>query len=121
MRYSSLLRPNGTMFPFVLRGGAGGAEVSASLSPLEIRMLPKKTTLVLQLAMTFMMALTMSGTLGFIFNGADFLSHWPQTFIIAWPMAFIFTRIINPIAFKIAFKFARHTKPRNYPIALGFP
>jgi membrane-associated PAP2 superfamily phosphatase len=73
---------------------------------LETPMLPKKTTLVLQLAMTFMMALTMSGTLGFIFNGADFVSHWPQTFIIAWPIAFIYTRIINPIAFKIAFKFA---------------
>jgi membrane-associated PAP2 superfamily phosphatase len=94
------------LFPFVLRGGAGWAEASARFSPLETPMLPKKTTLVLQLAMTFMMALTMSGTLGFIFNGADFLSHWPQTFIIAWPIAFIYTRIINPIAFKIAFKFA---------------
>jgi membrane-associated PAP2 superfamily phosphatase len=77
---------------------------------LEIRMLPKKTTLVLQLAMTFMMALTMSGTLGFIFNGADFVSHWPQTFMIAWPIAFVYTRIINPIAFKIAFKFAPPNK-----------
>jgi len=66
----------------------------------------KKTTLVLQLAMTFMMALTMSGTLGFINGGADFLSRWPQTFITAWPIAFIYTRIVNPIAFKIAFKIA---------------
>lgn len=69
-------------------------------------MLPKKTTLVLQIAMTFMMALTMSGTLGFIFFGAGFVGQWFQTFIIAWPIAFIYTRIINPIAFKIAFKIA---------------
>lgn len=69
-------------------------------------MLPKKTTLVLQIAMTFMMALTMSGTLGFIFFGSGFVSQWFQTFIVAWPIAFIYTRIINPIAFKIAFKIA---------------
>lgn len=69
-------------------------------------MLPKKTTLVLQLSMTFMMALVMSGSLGFITAGPEFLSHWPQMFIIAWPLAFIWTRIINPIAFKIAFKVA---------------
>ncbi|WP_199925344.1 DUF2798 domain-containing protein [Neorhizobium sp. SOG26] len=69
-------------------------------------MLPKKTTLVLQLAMTFLMALTMSGTMGFITVGAAFLPHWPKTFIIAWSIAFIYTRIINPIAFKIAFAIA---------------
>ncbi|MBJ6986193.1 MULTISPECIES: DUF2798 domain-containing protein [unclassified Devosia] len=69
-------------------------------------MLPKKTTLVLQLSMTFMMAFVMSGSLGFITAGTDFLSHWPKMFFIAWPLAFIWTRIINPIAFKIAFKFA---------------
>lgn len=56
--------------------------------------------------MTFMMALVMSGTLGFLNAGVDFLAHWPQTFIIAWPIAFIYTRLINPIAFKIAFKLA---------------
>lgn len=69
-------------------------------------MLPKKTTLVMQLCMTFMMALTMSGTLGFINEGADFLAHWPRMFIIAWPIAFLYTRLINPLAFKIAFKLA---------------
>ena len=55
-------------------------------------MLPKKTTLVMQLCMTFMMALTMSGTLGFINEGSAFLGHWPRMFIIAWPIAFIYTR-----------------------------
>lgn len=69
-------------------------------------MLPKKTTLVMQIAMTFMMALTMSLTIGLIQVGPSFLSHWPQTFIVAWPIAFIYTRIINPIAFKIAFRIA---------------
>jgi hypothetical protein len=69
-------------------------------------MLPKKTTLVMQIAMTFMMALVMSLTIGLIQVGPDFLALWPQTFIVAWPIAFIYTRIINPIAFKIAFKIA---------------
>jgi hypothetical protein len=69
-------------------------------------LLPKKTTLVLQIIMTFFMALCMSGTIGFINGGADFLAHWPKMFIIAWPIAFIWTRIINPIAFKLAFMIA---------------
>ena len=68
--------------------------------------MPKKTTLVLQISMTFMMALAMSGTLGFIHDGWDFWPHWPQTFLMAWPIAFIYTRIINPIAFNIAFRIA---------------
>ncbi|WP_158541595.1 DUF2798 domain-containing protein [Pelagibacterium lacus] len=79
--------------------------VSASLRAMEAA-LPKKTTLVLQIAMTFMMALAMSGTLGFISLGWEFGGLWLQTFLIAWPIAFIYTRIINPIAFKIAFKIA---------------
>ena len=54
--------------------------------------MPKKTTLVLQISMTFMMALAMSGTLGFIHDGWDFWPHWPQTFLMAWPIAFIYTQ-----------------------------
>jgi len=82
-----------------------------AFDPLEILMLPKKTTLVMQLCMTFMMALCMSLTLGLINGGLDFLPHWPQMFIIAWPIAFIYTRIVNPLAFKIAFKIAPPHKP----------
>jgi Protein of unknown function (DUF2798). len=69
-------------------------------------MLPKKTTLVMQIAMTFMMALSMSLTIGLIQVGPDFLANWPRTFLIAWPIAFIYTRVINPIAFKIALRIA---------------
>lgn len=85
--------------------GAGADVVSVSLRATETA-LPKKTTLVFQITMTFMMALAMSGTLGFLNFGLEFWSRWLQTFIIVWPIAFICTRIINPIAFKIAFKIA---------------
>lgn len=68
--------------------------------------MPKKTQIVLQLLMTFMMALTMSGIMGFISVGPEFFSHWPLSFIIAWPIAFIVTQIVTPIAFKLAFMIA---------------
>jgi hypothetical protein len=69
-------------------------------------LLPKKTTFIAQVLITFMMALCMSGTMGFISAGPDFLAHWPQSFIIAWPIAFLFTQVVTPLAFKIALKVA---------------
>ncbi|HTN63260.1 MAG TPA: DUF2798 domain-containing protein [Devosia sp.] len=65
--------------------------------------MPKKTQIVLQLLITFMMALSMSGIMGFISAGSGYLAHWPLTFIIAWPIAFILTQVVTPIAFKLAF------------------
>lgn len=64
--------------------------------------LPKKTQIVLQLLITFMMALTMSGIMGFIAAGPDYLAHWPLTFITAWPIAFLVTQVVTPVAFKLA-------------------
>lgn len=73
---------------------------------LEIKDLPKKTQFVLQLLMTFMMAISMSAIMGFINAGPSFLPHWPISFITAWPIAFIMTQIVSPIAFKLAFMIA---------------
>ncbi|MHA6690463.1 DUF2798 domain-containing protein [Devosia sp. A449] len=72
--------------------------------------MPKKTQIVLQLLITFMMALTMSGIMGFVSAGQDFLSHWPLTFAIAWPVAFIVTQVVTPVAFKLAFLIAPPAK-----------
>lgn len=68
--------------------------------------MPKKTQFVLQLLITFMMALTMSGIMGFIAAGPGFLAHWPLTFITAWPIAFILTQVVTPVALKLAFLIA---------------
>lgn len=68
--------------------------------------MPKKTQIVLQLLITCMMAFSMSGFMGFITAGPEFLPHWPISFITAWPIAFIMTQIVTPIAFKLAFMIA---------------
>jgi len=68
--------------------------------------LPRKTQLVLSLCITFMMALIMSGIMGFISAGPQFLGHWPLTFITAWPIAFVVTQFVTPLAFRIAMRVA---------------
>ncbi|MCR6634975.1 DUF2798 domain-containing protein [Devosia sp.] len=64
--------------------------------------MPKKTLFLAQLFITFGMAFSMSGIMGFISVGPDFLSHWPLSFITAWPIAFIMTQVVTPLAFKLA-------------------
>jgi hypothetical protein len=56
--------------------------------------------------MTFMMAFIMSGIMGFISAGPQFLPHWPLTFITAWPIALIVTQFVTPLAFRIAMRIA---------------
>lgn len=65
-----------------------------------------KTVFVAQIFITFFMALTMSGTLtlinmGFI-NG--FFATWLRMFLTAWPIAFIYTQFVSPLAFFLAGK-----------------
>jgi hypothetical protein len=69
-------------------------------------MIPRKTELVAQLIITFCMALIMSGIMGYIAAGPAYFAHWPQTFITAWPIAFLVTQFVGPFAFKIAFRLA---------------
>lgn len=67
-------------------------------------MTDKKTLLIAQLCITFMMAFSMSGIMGLIAMGptAIWLWTWPQQFIIAWPIAFVLTLFTSRIGFAIA-------------------
>jgi hypothetical protein len=69
----------------------------------------KKTLLIGQVLMTFLMALSMSGILSAIMMGltAEWLAHWPQQFIIAWPIAFVMTLIWSRVAFPLAGRLSR--------------
>ncbi|KKB78131.1 hypothetical protein VW35_12540 [Devosia soli] len=62
----------------------------------------KKTIILAQVFISFSMALSMSGIMGFIALGADVLAVWPRSFIIAWPIAFVVSQILTPLSFKLA-------------------
>ena len=62
----------------------------------------KRTLFVAQLLITFMMAFSMSGIMGLISAGPAFLPHWPISGLMAWPVAFVLTQIVTPIAFGLA-------------------
>ena len=59
-----------------------------------------KTRTVMQLSMTFLMALTMSGIMATLILGFGqvSISMWLGQFIYAWPIAFIMTNILFPVA-----------------------
>jgi len=63
----------------------------------------KKSVLISQLLMTFMMALSMSGIMSVIELGptATWLAFWPGEFAIAWPTAFVLTMIMWPLALSL--------------------
>ena len=62
-----------------------------------------KRVLLSQVVMTFLMAATMSGVMGLIFNGPsmDWLASWPKQFAIAWPIAFALTMVAWPASMKL--------------------
>lgn len=66
----------------------------------------KKTVLIAQVVITFMMSLSMSGLMSLIAMGptAEWLAGWPTQFIIAWPIAFVFTQISTRVGFAVAHK-----------------
>ena len=66
--------------------------------------IPKKYEgIVFAFVMSLLMALLMSGVLTIVFTGlsADFIAHWFNGFIHAWPIAFPAILIIAPIVRKI--------------------
>lgn len=65
----------------------------------------RKTLLLAQVLITFMMALSMSGIMSFIALGptAYWLSVWPQQFIVAWPIAFVLTLFVSKFGFALSF------------------
>ncbi|SEK17471.1 Protein of unknown function [Pacificibacter marinus] len=64
----------------------------------------KKTLILTQVIMTFMMAVTMSGIMSLIALGptALWLSEWPKAALIAWPFAFVLGAIAFPVASRMA-------------------
>jgi hypothetical protein len=64
----------------------------------------KHTLLIAQVLITLMMAFSMSGIMGLIALGPtpEWLASWPNSFIIAWPIAFCLTLPFGKIAFAIS-------------------
>jgi Protein of unknown function (DUF2798). len=63
----------------------------------------KRTILISQLVMTFMMAFSMSAIMLLIAVGptAAWLQIWPKQFLIAWPIAFVMTLVTWPLSQKL--------------------
>ena len=76
----------------------------------------KKHILISQVFMTFIMAATMSGLMGLIAIGPslDWLTAWPQQFLIAWPIAFALTMVAWPASMALA---GRVLRPRAQAVA----
>lgn len=68
-----------------------------------------RTILLAQLFISCMMAALMTGIFGFINLGAtaEFLHQWGRNFATAWPIAFLLSLGVGPIAFKIAYQINR--------------
>lgn len=66
----------------------------------------KKTVLIAQIIITFLMSLSMSGLMSLIAMGPtpEWFAGWPKQFIIAWPIAFVFTQVATRIGFGVAHK-----------------
>lgn len=88
--------------------GVASAAVRAFRNSAGLKM-DKKTLLIGQLLMTFLMSLSMSGILSATMMGltAEWLGFWPKQFAIAWPIAFLMTLIWSRVAFPLAGRIRR--------------
>jgi hypothetical protein len=64
----------------------------------------RKTQLLAQIFITFMMAASMSGIMTLVALGPsmEVLGIWPRQFMIAWPIAFLLTLFISKFGFRLA-------------------
>lgn len=60
----------------------------------------KRTILISQIIMTFMMSSSMSGIMLLIAIGPTdvWLEIWPKQFLMAWPIAFVLTMVTWPLS-----------------------
>ena len=67
-------------------------------------MYDKKTLLLAQVFITFMMAASMSGIMSLLALGptSQWLHVWPRQFAIAWPIAFVLTMVVSRLGFGLA-------------------
>lgn len=77
----------------------------------------KKSALLSQVFMTFLMAASMSGLMGLIFQGPsmEWLTAWPLQFLIAWPIAFALTMVAWPTSTRLAGATLRAARSRSAP------
>lgn len=61
----------------------------------------KKIIIVAQLFISGSMAFLMTGFLHMGFT-AQWIAGWAQSFVIAWPVAFVLSAMVGPLGFKIA-------------------
>lgn len=64
----------------------------------------RKSALLAQVFMTFMMAAAMSGIMGLVAIGPsiEWLTAWPRQFLVAWPVAFALTMVAWPAAMRLS-------------------
>ncbi|MCW1930818.1 DUF2798 domain-containing protein [Pararhodobacter zhoushanensis] len=72
----------------------------------------RKVILLAQVFISGLMAFSMSGIMGFLHTGnaPDFIKIWLSAFITAWPIAFVLSLGVSPLAFWMA---GRLAKPRH--------
>ena len=85
---------------------------AACTSDSSEHVMDKKTLIIGQIMMTFLMAATMSGIMLLVMVGpvSGWLGIWGMTFLIAWPIAFFFTQIYSRIAFPLAARLRQSLK-----------
>ena len=73
----------------------------------------KKTLLIAQLLISAMMAFLMTGYASALSDGLvpGFVTLWLTRFVTAWPVAFVLSLLVGPLAFRLA---AVLTKPRRW-------
>ena len=64
----------------------------------------KKTLILAQVLIALMMAALMTGIFGFIHLGptAAWLPEWGKSFVMAFPIAFVLSQAVGPLAFRLA-------------------
>lgn len=64
----------------------------------------KKLVILAQLFISALMALLMTGIMGYLHNnfGANWPTEWSSGFITAWPIAFCLSLVVGPVSFRIA-------------------
>ncbi len=73
-------------------------------------MQPNKFVLILaQVFISGIMAFLMTGVFGPVLQGlpANWFSIWMSHFVVAWPVAFVFSLVVGPVSFWMAERLAR--------------
>lgn len=78
----------------------------------------KKTIIIAQILISFLMALSMIGIFTFAQLGFSFeaVEQWLSRFIIAWPIAFTLSIPISKLSFKLANKISNLQFNNNYEL-----